>query len=178
MDKIRKQILSEVLRIVSQCTGVTIQEIKLKARLPEISNARFMYCAIMRRQSDVAYTLDEIGSEINYNHSMVLHGDRMTSNYYETEKQYRECYDEITQGVKNSDTIKYLIAIHREENLTPNKDELIAAITLIRDKIKLLEAWLTQNHKNNYRQSVQNDIRKYEREKETKEALLKRIETT
>ena len=78
-----------VLKIVSECCGVTIEQVLSKSRKNEITEARHIFCAIMKLELNYSYK--SIGEFVSgRDHSTAIHSLRTFRNRCETEEGYKE----------------------------------------------------------------------------------------
>lgn len=174
METIKLSILEEIISIVAQITGVSVEDIKSKARRVEICDARQMFIVYMASQNDVTYSLSEIAAFVNMSHAMVLYAKTQVQNKRDTEKPFDQTYQNICKTIAESSEIKRLIASHRHlssrEPMTA--PELGEAILLIKERIEQLSGWLVKYVTNPYRAEIQRDKRRLEIELKAKEEQL------
>ncbi len=90
-----------VLRIVSESCNVTVEQILSKSRTTEISEARHIFCAIMKLELN--YTYESIGQLTNKrDHSTAIHSVRTFKNRCETEEGYKEHSEMIINKLYSS----------------------------------------------------------------------------
>lgn len=78
----------DLLEIISQETGITISDIMSRSREREIINARFIYCAILKK--NFGYTLTSIGKLLDYrDHTSIRHAILQFNNRILTEESFR-----------------------------------------------------------------------------------------
>ncbi len=78
----------DLLEIISQETGITMTDIMSRSREREIINARFMYCAILKK--NFGYTLTSIGKLLDYrDHTSIRHAIMQFNNRIHTEESFR-----------------------------------------------------------------------------------------
>lgn len=100
--KHRRALISpqDVLDVVSKNFGVTIEDILSKSRKKEVSEARHIYCSIMK--SEFSYSLKTIGQTISdRDHTTVIHSLNTVKDRCETEEGYRENLDAIVDQLYN-----------------------------------------------------------------------------
>lgn len=175
MNPIKQDIANEVLKIVSDVTSVSIEDIKSKNRVTPLSSARQMYCACMCALP-VKYSLAEIGLHVNVDHATVLHSKRIVPDYCFTEITFKNKYEEICERVKQSPVIASLISLVGSGSVFLTADELRAAIELITAKIQTLNDWLARHPQNNYRTKILMDVRDSNRELNAKQQQLEDLE--
>lgn len=100
--KYRRALISpqDVLEIVSKNFSVTIEDILSKSRKKEVSEARHIYCKIMK--SEFNYSLKSIGETIGKrDHTTVIHSVNTVDDRCDTEEGYRENIDSIIDQLYN-----------------------------------------------------------------------------
>jgi chromosomal replication initiation ATPase DnaA len=98
----------DILAIISEECGVTIQEIIMRSRKKEVVNARFMFCGIMKIY--FGYSLQSIGDIIDgRDHTSVIHAITTFGNRFETEEWFRDTVKGIYEKIGiNPDHFKSL----------------------------------------------------------------------
>lgn len=74
--------IEEVLQVVSDVTGVTIEDMKGKKRTREVVDSRHMFFFICKRHA--VQSLEIIGRTIGKHHSTVVHGHQKTQDLIDT----------------------------------------------------------------------------------------------
>jgi hypothetical protein len=164
MNPLKESIITEILKVVSSVTGISIEDIKSKTRTRKIVSARQMYCAYMEGQTAVVYSLQEIGASVNIDHTSVLHNKKVVLNYCDTEPDFKKMYEAVCEEINISPTINELISMWIATPNNLNIEELGSAIELIEGKVRMLQDWLSKNPINSYRTKVLMDVRDYNRE--------------
>ena len=100
-QKYFKKIKPEVvLSVVADNFGIKVEDIISKVRKKDIVDARFNFCAIMRKK--YRYTYESIGEIINgRDHTTVIHSIDTFDCRYENEIGYKERYEEILTALEN-----------------------------------------------------------------------------
>ena len=79
-------ILDEILQVVSEHTGITVEQIKSKTRKRNIAQARQLYYAAARewqaRPENPAINLQDIADTCGQTHSMALYAVEVCKNPY------------------------------------------------------------------------------------------------
>lgn len=83
----------EILQIISEECNVLLSEITNRCRKKEVVNARFIFCAIMRKH--FTYSLIRIGGIVDRDHSSVLHAIGEFENRYINEEHFKFKVDNI-----------------------------------------------------------------------------------
>lgn len=162
MDNLRQQLIDRVLLIVSEETGVPVADIKSKNKKFDVADARKMFTAFMKDFKSVDFTLEEISSQVNVTHSMVVYNRNKIEDYIFTEPKFKAKYESIIHRAQKCEVLKKLVEqINRPAEYSTPK-ELKAAIELHKDKIQLLENWLIEHPENPYRIKIQRDVREEE----------------
>jgi len=79
----------DIMKIVSEECGVTMDEVLSRSRKGLIVNARHIFCAIMKKEFGYSYTT--IGKIVNgRDHTTAIHSTKTHSNRCETEEGYKE----------------------------------------------------------------------------------------
>lgn len=79
----------DVLKIVSEQCGVTVEDVLSRSRKGTIVNARHIYCAIMKKE--FGYSYETVGKMVNgRDHTTAIHSVRTHKNRCETEEGYKE----------------------------------------------------------------------------------------
>lgn len=90
----------EVLGIVAENCGVTVESIISKSRKKEVSEARHIYCTIMKSEFD--YALKTIGETINNrDHTTVIHSINTVKDRCDTEDGYEDHINLIINKLYN-----------------------------------------------------------------------------
>jgi chromosomal replication initiator protein len=77
----------DVLRIVSEECGVTVEDVLSRSRKGTIVNARHIYCAIMKKE--FGYSYESVGELVSgRDHTTAIHSVRTHKNRCETEEGY------------------------------------------------------------------------------------------
>lgn len=163
MQTVKSEILDEAIRVVSNVTGVSIEEIKGSNRKTHIVSARQMFCGAMTALQKLHFTLDEIGLFINISHCSVLHNKKRVVDYSFSDPAFKKMYASIIYELQKNERIENVIASERELQNNYTLEELKPACELLENKIKMLEEWLVVNPLNNYRMEVLRDVRDYKR---------------
>jgi chromosomal replication initiator protein len=84
----------EILLIIAEENGVTVNDIVKRSRKREIVNARFMFCGIVKDYFD--YSLVKIGEFIdNRDHTSVIHGITEFKYRVQSEEPFRNIVNRI-----------------------------------------------------------------------------------
>ncbi len=88
----------DVLKIVAENCGVTVEDVLSKCRKKEISEARHIFCVIMKKEFN--FSLKRIGEFINNrDHTTVIHSVNTVKDRCDTEDGYKERVDMIINDV-------------------------------------------------------------------------------
>ncbi len=91
---------TEIMGIVADSCGVTVDDILSKRRKREMCDARHMFCAIMRKQ--FRYSLKSIGEIVNgRDHTTAIHSIQTFNDRCRNEEGYKEHAERIV-GIINS----------------------------------------------------------------------------
>ena len=89
----------DVLDIISNESGVGVNEIVSRSRKKEIVNARFIFCSIMKDHYD--YSLVYIGELIGgRDHTSIIHAINQHRSRVKNEDAYRDLTSNIYQKIK------------------------------------------------------------------------------
>lgn len=94
MPKRKKQTIESILQKVKMKTGINLKTNLSRKR--EIVNIRFIYCKI---SIDMGFTLKETGIPIKREHDRVLYACQKFNDYYQTDPEFRELYNEIKKAL-------------------------------------------------------------------------------
>jgi len=99
----KKALLQKIMAIVSEETGIEIDEIKGRNRYNDIVKARQFFCHLsktfeVRLKMNISLTM--IGKEINKDHTTVIHAINKCNDFLCTEPDYKEEYDLIKKNIK------------------------------------------------------------------------------
>ncbi len=90
----------DVLKIVSENFGVTVENVLSRCRKKEVSEARHIYCKIMKAEFN--YSLKSIGETIgNRDHTTVIHSIETVNDRCHTEEGYEEQLNSIIDQLYN-----------------------------------------------------------------------------
>ena len=88
----------EILKIVAEYHYITADDIIRKNNKREVSDARHMYCAIMK--IDFRYTYESIGDLLNgRDHSTVMHSVSTFRDRSKYEEGYKDQYEKILEKI-------------------------------------------------------------------------------
>jgi chromosomal replication initiator protein len=90
-----------VLKIVSKKTGVSVNEILSRSRIREVSDARQMFCYIMREKYGMRYA--KIGRIIGRDHATAIHSCKSHKDKCDVEREYRELTKITCELVRESE---------------------------------------------------------------------------
>ena len=96
--------LDLVLQAVVKYTGITVEQMKKRTNVREISDARHLYCfACKYFQSSLrgGYSLSLVGEKINRHHSTVLYSQKIYSNLMEYDVFILKDFEEFKDSFKN-----------------------------------------------------------------------------
>ena len=100
-EKRSKITPNDVLKVVAQSCGVTVEQILSKSRKGEFVTARHIFCAIMKKE--LGYSYEEIGKINNgRDHTTTIHSVRTHNNRCETEDGYKEHIESIINKIYSS----------------------------------------------------------------------------
>lgn len=89
-----------VMGIVADNFGITIQDILSKVRKRDMCDARYYFCAIMRKR--YRYTFESIGDLVNgRDHTTAMHAIKTFDDRIKHEEGYKERYEEIINALDN-----------------------------------------------------------------------------
>lgn len=97
---------TDIVKIVSLETGVTIEAIKIKTRKREIVEARQIAMWMLKRHTKLS--LEAIGEyfendhEHVFDHATVLHAIRTVNNLRETNKDFRDKFETVKLAVEKT----------------------------------------------------------------------------
>lgn len=97
--KIIKASLEEILKSVSETSGVSVEDILSRTRKLEIVDARHIFCGIARDHHQ--YTLKTIGNFLNRDHTTAMHAVKNFHNRSNLEEGYQELVDKILERIVN-----------------------------------------------------------------------------
>lgn len=83
----------EILEIISQECDVPLSEITNRCRKKEVVNARFIFCAVMKKH--FTYSLTRIGSIVDRDHTTVIHAICEFDNRYKNEDNFKSMVNNI-----------------------------------------------------------------------------------
>ena len=83
----------EILEIISQECDVSLSEILTRCRKKEVVNARFIFCAVMKRH--FTYSLKRIGSIVHRDHTSVIHAIEEFDNRLKNEDHFKSMVNNI-----------------------------------------------------------------------------------
>lgn len=176
MDTTRYQIINEIISIISNETGVSIEDIKSRSRLTEKCDARQMFLAYMGSQSDVYYTLAEIAAAVNRSHCIVGFSKKQVQDKRDTEPEFDIMYSKIEAKIKESKVLSELIIRYKKyTGREMNADEINATIVLIKKQLQNLEHWLSEHIDNPIRPTIARDKRDLEDRLESLELQLMKL---
>ena len=96
--------LDLVLQAVVKYTGITVEQMKKRTNVREISDARHLYCfACKYFQSSLrsGYSLSLVGEKINRHHTTVLHSQKIYSNLMEYDFFILKDFEGFKDSFKN-----------------------------------------------------------------------------
>ncbi len=96
--KNNKVTQKEILKVVSDECGVTIQNILSECRKHTIVDARYIYFAALKLRCGL--TLDDIGYATNRDHTTVIHGLKNFHNRYVRELHYKEMSERVFEKIQ------------------------------------------------------------------------------
>lgn len=89
---------TEVLEIIGEHHSISVQDIIRKYNKREVSDARHMFCKLMR--TEFKYSLESIGGFLNgRDHTTVLHSIKTFDDRSKFEEGYMEDYEKIVEKV-------------------------------------------------------------------------------
>lgn len=100
--KLKRKLIQpkDVLKLVAENFGVTVENVLSRSRKKEVSEARHIYCKIMK--SEFNYSLKSIGETIgNRDHTTVIHSIETVNDRCETEDGYQEQIHSIIDQLYN-----------------------------------------------------------------------------
>lgn len=83
----------EILQIISQECDVSLSEIISRCRKKEVVNARFIFCAVMKKH--FTYSLTRIGDIVGRDHTTVIHALTEFKNRYKNEDYFKSMVNKI-----------------------------------------------------------------------------------
>jgi len=83
----------EILEIISEECDVSLSEIISRCRKKEVVNARFIFCAVMKKH--FTYSLTRIGNIVGRDHTTVIHAIGEFNNRYENEDYFKSTVNKI-----------------------------------------------------------------------------------
>jgi chromosomal replication initiation ATPase DnaA len=83
----------EILEIISQECDVPLSEITTRCRKKEVVNARFIFCAVMKKH--FTYSLTRIGGFVHRDHTSVIHAICEFDNRYKNEEHFKSMVNKI-----------------------------------------------------------------------------------
>ena len=83
----------EILEIISQECDVSLSKILTRCRKKEVVNARFIFCAVMKRH--FTYSLKRIGSIVHRDHTSVIHAIEEFDNRLKNEDHFKSMVNKI-----------------------------------------------------------------------------------
>jgi chromosomal replication initiator protein len=83
----------EILEIISQECDVSLSEILTRCRKKEVVNARFIFCAVMKKH--FTYSLKRIGAIVHRDHTSVIHALNEFNNRYKNEDIFKSTVNKI-----------------------------------------------------------------------------------
>ena len=83
----------EILEIISQECDVLLSDILTRSRKKEVVNARFIFCAVMKRH--FTYSLKRIGAIVHRDHTSVIHALTEFDNRYKNEDIFKSTVNKI-----------------------------------------------------------------------------------
>jgi chromosomal replication initiation ATPase DnaA len=88
----------EILQVVANCNGVSMEDIIGKTRKNEIVDARFMYIKFLRK----AYKMKKVAlaKELNRDHTSIIHALRTFDSRYKHYAYFRDTAEKISQKLK------------------------------------------------------------------------------
>jgi len=79
----------DILKIVSEQCGVSVEDILSRSRKGTIVNARHIFCTIMKKE--FGYSYESVGKMVSgRDHTTAIHSIKTHQNRCETEEGYRE----------------------------------------------------------------------------------------
>jgi len=88
-----KMSKEEILEIISQECDVSLSEILTRCRKKEVVNARFIFCAVMKRH--FTYSLKRIGAIVHRDHTSVIHAIEEFDNRLKNEDHFKSMVNNI-----------------------------------------------------------------------------------
>lgn len=90
----------EILKIVAEHHFVTVEDVVRKNNKREVSEARHMYCAVLR--NEFKYTFESIGDILNgRDHTTVIHSVNTVKDRSKFEEGYKEQYENIVRKINS-----------------------------------------------------------------------------
>ena len=83
----------EILEIISQECDVLLSDILTRSRKKEVVNARFIFCAVMKKH--FTYSLKRIGSIVHRDHTSVIHAIEEFDNRLKNEDHFKSMVNNI-----------------------------------------------------------------------------------
>jgi len=83
----------EILEIISEECDVSLSEIISRCRKKEVVNARFIFCAVMKKH--FTYSLTRIGNIVGRDHTTVIHALTEFKNRYKNEDYFKSTVNKI-----------------------------------------------------------------------------------
>lgn len=88
-----------IIRIVSDYTNITPEDLRSKVRERNIVEARQLAMFFIYKNTPL--TLKRIGMEFNRDHSTVIHSKETVEDLYDTDKVFRKKVDDISDLINN-----------------------------------------------------------------------------
>lgn len=89
-----------VMEVIADNFGITVEDILSKVRKRDMCDARYFFCAIMRKR--YRYTYESIGDMVNgRDHTTAMHAIKTFDDRIEHEEGYKERYEEIITTLTN-----------------------------------------------------------------------------
>ena len=100
---------SEALCLVCELLSINIDKVKTPSRNAELVEARFIYCFLLMKVSNIKISLANVGTLINRDHATVIYSLNKCIDYNATSIPFRDkldmCIAEYTRRFCNSECI-------------------------------------------------------------------------
>ncbi|MEA3451807.1 MAG: chromosomal replication initiator protein DnaA, partial [Bacteroidota bacterium] len=90
--------ISQIIQIVGDYFNISVKAIKAKTRKREVVQARQLAMHFSKKYTKKSLTT--IGAEFSRDHSTVVHANKTVKNLIDTDKSFRQFYDEIERLLK------------------------------------------------------------------------------
>lgn len=104
--------LTHIRRLVEKDQGFSIA---VKSRKRHLVEARYIFCLLCRKHT--IYTLDQIGIEINRDHSTIVHSEKMAKEFLQVDPEFKQKFNNLERKFKRLYSNNYERFLSKEDKL-------------------------------------------------------------